>query len=684
MLPSLLQGQKVPPTRPQIRGIFPHGAQRGTDVDVAIRGSDFQNASEIRFSTPKLTAQIVSVEYNLIKARVHVDRGAEPGRHDFRIIAPHGSGLAWFDVGTRPESFEKEPNNDRAHAQAIEFPILINGTIRAGDYDYFKFTARAGETLVFDVSAQRNQSSLDSVIGLLDEIGTQLAYVDDYYWFKDPHLAYTFAKAGVYFVRIYGTGESGSDASDYRLIAGEMPHVYHAMPLGGQRGKTVDVRLVGVNLDTVGDGVLGDGIAAAKLVSHTKNSAVLRMTIPESTAPGIYRLHVDGASLPIAFAVSDFHEVTVDGGAARHKQDAFPLTLPTVANGTIEASHAIDYFSFKVDQPQDVLLAVDSFHLGFHMDPIVIVYDASGKRIAYQDDPTTNSGKEPADVDPHLVVHLQPGRYTAAVRDNAFLGDPNFPYRLTVKKAEPDFTAGLIGTDETLFRGRDNIVQVQVRRLEGWNAPIEVWAENLPEGVTGPAKVIVPVEPTHYKGTCGEDLILDGTRVDYPLKVTAGAHPGLNLVRFHARGVINGKTVDHVVTPNYWWSSTRKIWGPAENTEWYATIADRPLVVLGVPDRVNAPKGKSGSIPVVITRLDDGDAPLELRVIPAPAGVAVETATVRPGGTLADIKVTATIEKPVSIVLEAVTAGKVIGHSHPIVVDPAAKAGRAGVATDEN
>ena len=101
------------------------------------------------------------------------------------------------------------------------------------------------------------------------------------------------------------------------------------------------------------------------------------------------------------------------------------------------------------------------------------------------------------------------------------------------------------------------------------------------------------------------------------MKVAAGAHPGLNLVRFHARGVINGKTVDHVVTPNYWWSSTRKIWGPAESAEWYATIADRPLVVLGVPDRVNAPKGKPGSIPVVITRLDDGEAPLELRVIQA-------------------------------------------------------------------
>src|SRR5215469_10207897 len=207
LVPALLLGQKVPVTRPEIRGIFPHGAQRGTDVEVTLRGSDFQDTSEIRFSTPRLTAQIESVEYNVIKARIHVDQATEPGRHDIRVIAPQGSGLAWFDVGTRPESFEKEPNSDAAHAQSIEFPVLINGAVRPGDYDYFKFTAHAGQTLVFDVSAERNQSGLDSVLSLLDEKGAELAYVDDYYWFKDPHLAYTFKKDGTYFVRLFGTGE---------------------------------------------------------------------------------------------------------------------------------------------------------------------------------------------------------------------------------------------------------------------------------------------------------------------------------------------------------------------------------------------------------------------------------------------------------------------------------------------
>ena len=87
---------------------------------------------------------------------------------------------------------------------------------------------------------------------------------------------------------------------------------------------------------------------------------------------------------------------------------------------------------------------------------------------------------------------------------------------------------------------------------------------------------------------------------------------------------------------------------------------------------------------MVITRLDGGDAPLEVRVIEAPAGVTVETVTVRPGGTLADIKVTAEIEKPATIVLQARTAERRIGQSHRIVVDPAAQSGRTEAVVDDN
>src|SRR5258706_12410129 len=98
---------KIPPIRPEVQGVFPHGGQRGTDVDLLIRGKNLQGASRILFATPKLSATILSVEHNAIRARFHIDPAAEAGRHDFRVVAPHGSTVNWFDISARKEIFEK-------------------------------------------------------------------------------------------------------------------------------------------------------------------------------------------------------------------------------------------------------------------------------------------------------------------------------------------------------------------------------------------------------------------------------------------------------------------------------------------------------------------------------------------------------------------------------------------------
>ena len=81
--------------------------------------------------------------------------------------------------------------------------------------------------------------------------------------FKDAHLVYTFAKAGTYFLRLYGSGEAGSGNADYRLTAGEMPQVDYAMPSGGRQGEMVEFDLAGVNLAYFGrwDRQWGDRVA---------------------------------------------------------------------------------------------------------------------------------------------------------------------------------------------------------------------------------------------------------------------------------------------------------------------------------------------------------------------------------------------------------------------------------------
>ena len=104
----------------------------------------------------------------------------------------------------------------------------------------------------------------DGDLLIRDANGTLLDYCDDYYMFKDPHLVYTFAKAGTYFLRLYGSGEAGSGNADYRLTAGEMPQVDYAMPSGGRQGQMVEFDLAGVNLAYFGrwDRQWGDRVGA--------------------------------------------------------------------------------------------------------------------------------------------------------------------------------------------------------------------------------------------------------------------------------------------------------------------------------------------------------------------------------------------------------------------------------------
>jgi hypothetical protein len=522
--------------------------------------------------------------------------------------------------------------------------------------------------LAFDVFATRNGSNADAAMWILDEAGEELAYCDDYYGFKDPHLTYRFTKAGKYLLRISGSSEAGCDTCDYRLAAGEMPHAYLALPAGATQGDTVDLSLRGVNLQSVRNVTLGDGLARGTIVSAKPDEARVRLAVPSALEPGAYRLHVDGAALPVPFVVSRFAEVTVAEGRARSRKDPIPVTLPVVANGVLDTAGAADHFVFRVDEPKTVVLEANAMQLDYLTDPLVAIYDETGRRLAYQDDPTTNTGKEPANLDPHLVFRLPKAeRYIAMIRDAQFRGDPTFLYRLTMKYAEPEFSIRTIGTDETLYRGRTNTVLVRVRRLEGWDAPVTVEAENLPPGVRAKSVIAEP-KNTPYTGTCGETHYLDGTNIEFHFQVDSDAPLALAQIRFRGRGVHEGRTVERVSRSRYFKRRIRHI-GDAEEDDLRVVVADAPGVVLDVPRSLTLNKAGESQFTAVVTRLDeDGREPLELSVEAAAEGLSVQAAPVPAGSTRADLRIRASDEAPGEFTLVARVNGTVLGKSHPIRV----------------
>jgi hypothetical protein len=667
---ALASGEtKVPPIYPQITGSFPRGGQRGTEVASTIKGRNLQDALEVRFKSPKLTAKIISADPYEVKALVRIAPDAEPGRHDLRLVARHGSALNYFDVSTQRETTEKEPNEDAARAEPLSFPALVNGVLLQGDYDWYRFEVRKGQTLTFDVLGTRSGADTDAAIAIIDGAGEELAYSDDYYGFKDPHVVHTFDQDGTYYLRLSGSSEAGCETCDYRLIAGRMPWVELAMPGGGKRGSTVDFVLKGVNLESIKEVVLGDNVARGTVLDMKNGEARVRLTIPLSAEPGAYRLHVDGAPLSVPFVISGYKEVTVADGSARSRKDPVPVSIPVIANGILDRPGAADNFIFRIDEPTTLVFEAHAMQLGFLTDPMVVIYDEGGKRLAYQDEPTTNTGKEPANMDPHLVYRFEkPGRYIAAIRDAQFRGDLAFFYRLTMKRAEPEFSLRTIGADETLYRGRTNTVLVRVRRLEGWNAPLEVWAEALPPGVKA-ERVIVEPKNTPYTGTCGETHYLDGTNVEMKLFVDKDAPVTLGRIRFRGRGVFETKTVERLSRSRYFKSRIRHI-GDAEEDDLQIAVADAPGVVLGVPRSLTLDKKNEASFTAIVTRLDEGsEAPLELNLEAAADGLAMAPVTVPVDSTRAGITVRAAAEAAAGeFILVGRVNGVVIGKSHPIRV----------------
>ena len=192
---------------PFVTSIFPLGARVGGAAKIEMKGWNLDEA-ELQLPPP----------------------GAKPGIH---WIAANRKGivsnLVPLALGTLPEMFEKEPNNDLAHAQKVTLPTIINGRIdRKDDWDVFQFTGHAGETVVAEVFARRLDSPLDSVLKVTDAKGKLLAYNDD---FEDPqagtnthdadsYLSLKLPADGTYYVHLGDTARSGGEEYAYRLRIG--------------------------------------------------------------------------------------------------------------------------------------------------------------------------------------------------------------------------------------------------------------------------------------------------------------------------------------------------------------------------------------------------------------------------------------------------------------------------------
>ena len=204
----------------------------------------------------------------------------------------------------------------------------------------------------------------DACLTLYDADGNWLAYADDFRFHPDPVLSYKVPKDGEYLLEIRDVLHRGGHDYIYRLRMGALPFVTHVFPLGGRRGTEVDLELHGVNL----------------------SAEKLRWKVPADGAEAQTTGVRDGKSNGLPLAAGDLPETTeVEPNDSSAK--AQRVTLPITINGRIQTSGDEDYFVFKVEEGQKLVMEVNARCLDSPLDSVLTLFDAAGRKLAEDDDP---------------------------------------------------------------------------------------------------------------------------------------------------------------------------------------------------------------------------------------------------------------------------------------------------------
>jgi len=249
------------------------------------------------------------------------------------------------------------------------------------------------------------------------------------------------------------------------------PTLAPVLPLGMQRGSSLELTLTGTNLaDPV---ALWTSIPGAKVTIPTdanngKEPAKLRvkLEVPKDAPMGFRTLRLAtarGMSNLRLFCIDDLPQVAALP-ASRNKATAQPVTVPSVVVGTAAAEQS-DYFKITIKAGERVSIEVLGRRLGSAFDPQLSLLDArSGRELAYSND---SPGLQ---TDARLTYTFKDaGDYLIEVRDVTYRGGPDFHYRLRIG----DFPCATTPIPMAAKRGSKVAVRFAGPNVDGV-APVEV------------------------------------------------------------------------------------------------------------------------------------------------------------------------------------------------------------------
>ncbi|WP_145176879.1 serine protease [Gimesia aquarii] len=502
---SMAVAQSVCLPAPRLLTTMPMGGQVGTSFDVKITGQHLENADELSFSHPGIIAKKKLGTDGKPVANTYVvsiAKDCPSGVHEARVMTRLGvSTTRAFNVGTLAEVTQTKPNTTLETALKLDLNSICNAVMTRQKIDHYTFVAKKGQRVVVDCASKGIDSKLKPVLIIADEQGMDLLVER-----RGGALDFTAPETGKYVIKVHGLTYDGGPYYFYRIAV---------------------------------------------------RSAAEKEIVPR--LPSIQT--VSAFSWPPAGLTDELIRPEVEPNN-QHAQ-AQKITLPCDITGSFFPAADVDTFEFTAKKGDVWWVEVASERLGRPTDPSIVVQHVSveGKKEKLTDVVELSDIPSPVKISSNGYSYDGPpynagssdiigkveikedGIHRLQLRD-LFGGTRNDPlniYRLIIRKAAPDFALVGWGLHMNLRNGDRNAlskpialragatmpIEVVVVRRDGFDGEIDLYMENLPQGVTA-AGLKIP------KGKSRGIMLVTASE---------NAPRGLTSASFLGQATINGKTV---------------------------------------------------------------------------------------------------------------------------------------------
>ncbi|MCE9526829.1 MAG: PPC domain-containing protein [Planctomycetales bacterium] len=398
--------------QPGLARAVPGAAAPGKTTDITITGSNLDQPLKVWSSFPA-TIEPVPGDPNAkgktsLVCKVTLPPDAACGVGAIIVTTSAGqSDPLFLMIDDLPSVADNGNNHTVETAQEIPPQAAVDGTSDGPVFDYYKFTAKAGQRLSLEVVATRLGSDFDPVLRILGPAGQEIALIDDDLSLgADCRIGQTFPADGVYIIELRDNRYKAG--GKYRLRVGDFPLVSTPFPLGVQAGGAGQVTAAGPFVN---------GIPAAIVAGPF--SALGNRTFFSAKLPG-------GQSSGFApLAVTDLTEVA-ENAPADNPAAFTTVVVPSAISGKLETPKDFDLFQFPA--VKGTKLTFRAYTRSMYSPAILTMklLNAAGGQLV---ETAVSEGEE----ETLSYVTTETGLFTLRVEDLLGRGGPEYSYRVEAR-----------------------------------------------------------------------------------------------------------------------------------------------------------------------------------------------------------------------------------------------------------